>query len=269
MVSKRKQRSSLSDSLRAEDTTPIDETMRKRWRYLKTNYPELLEKRKLKSWAWMYLEMGHKDMATNLQSYYGNISIVAALAAGFSISGVLAPGFDVDNQNDFLVHLIGINAAILVCLLFACVLDCIMIENSLRLVSDEKYMLEFIKTEGAFLKLPLLLFIVGLGSTLVNIAVALWIIYGDVTGMISSACLVVTALGLLRRYLLTSRKLLDYATLGLEDMATAADDQARFCSKRNLTVTAEEVATDPRSSLSMDRSPSTVLNSSKMGGFDI
>lgn len=234
---KRKQRSALSESLRADDTTPIEETMLKRWRYLKANYPELINKRQLKGWGWMYLEMGHKDMAANLQSYYSNISIVAALAAGFSISGILAPGFDMDNLNDFRVYLIGTNGAILVGLLFACVLDCIMIENSLRLIPDEKYMLEFIKTEGAFLNIPLLFFVLGIGSTMVNIVVSLWIVYGEITGMIASACLLFTTLCLLRRYVLTSRKLFNYTTLGLEEIATTADFPASFRSERKTTAT--------------------------------
>mmetsp|Transcript_22650 Transcript_22650/g.34226 ORF Transcript_22650/g.34226 Transcript_22650/m.34226 type:complete len:268 (-) Transcript_22650:283-1086(-) len=214
----------LSDSLRAKDTTPVDKTMLQRWRYLQTNYPELIDHKRLQSWAWMYLEMGHKDMAENLKSYYSNISIVAALAAGFSISGILAPGFDMEDSNDDIrIPIIGINGAILVSLLFACVLDCIMIENSLRLVSDEKYMLEFIKTEGTLLCLPLLFFIFGLGSTVVNIALSLWMVYGTLTGMVASASLLVTALGVLRRYLLTSRKIVTYAALGLDEMAAAAE----------------------------------------------
>eukprot|EP00546_Thalassionema_frauenfeldii_P021801 CAMPEP_0178905614 /NCGR_PEP_ID=MMETSP0786-20121207/6373_1 /TAXON_ID=186022 /ORGANISM="Thalassionema frauenfeldii, Strain CCMP 1798" /LENGTH=264 /DNA_ID=CAMNT_0020577241 /DNA_START=16 /DNA_END=809 /DNA_ORIENTATION=- len=211
----------LSDSLRAKDTTPVDKTMLQRWRYLQTNYPELIDHKRLQSWAWMYLEMGHKDMAENLKSYYSNISIVAALAAGFSISGILAPGFDMEDSNDDIrIPIIGINGAILVSLLFACVLDCIMIENSLRLVSDENSLL---KPKEPCCVCPLLFFIFGLGSTVVNIALSLWMVYGTLTGMVASASLLVTALGVLRRYLLTSRKIVTYAALGLDEMAAAAE----------------------------------------------
>lgn len=200
--------------------------MIRRLKYAKSTFPELFENTELKSWAWMYVAMGHKEMAENMKSYYGNLSIVAALAAGFSISGILAPA-EMDKE-DFRFRLIGINGSILVCLLFACVLDCIMVENCLqRVVSDEKYMLEFIITEGVvFMRLPLLLFILGVGSTLLNIGVSLWVVYGPLEGMVAAAALLVTGLGLLRRYVLTSRKVYRYAGFALEELAMEARSSA-------------------------------------------
>lgn len=166
---------------------------------------------------WLFIQHGHENVKEAVQGYYQNIAIVAALTGGFSVSMVLTPSFDL-SETDARTVFIGISGCLILGIFTTCVLDCILIDNSMRLIADEKFVIHFMSTEQILLQMPLVLLVVGVALMFSNVAVTIWLLYGE-TSMIACFAILCTFGGaILRRYLILRSKMGMYANRGLHEI---------------------------------------------------
>ena len=102
-------------------------------------------------------------------------------------------------------------------------LDCILIDNSLRLIADDKYLLDFLQTEKVLLSLPFYLFVAGVILVFTNISIMVKVIYGLIPMICSFSAFFIVGILILRRHALLSAKLGDYALWGLSEIEKQAD----------------------------------------------
>ena len=139
-----------------------------------------------------------------LSGYYQNIAIVAALTGGFVLSSTLTPSFDVvddhtDGFDDGWKFFMAVSAAAIFAIFLACVLDCILLDNSIRSIAEEKFLLDFLNTNSALLRWPLLLFIFGVVLTFLNLSATVWVLYGSAPAYVALGVSAVIGCAILRR----------------------------------------------------------------------
>ena len=161
-----------------DDTTPITGEMVTRYRYASTVFSAADS---VDLFLWSYVQHGREYMVEQMQGYYQNIALVAALIGGFSMSTILAPSFDGQPDEGRAIPLfISISGSLIFACLFGCVLDCILIDNSLRLIPDDKYVLDYIRTEQLLHHLPFFLFVAGIILVFTNISIVVYFVYGRI-----------------------------------------------------------------------------------------
>merc|ERR1711907_911048 len=137
-----------------------------------------------------------------MHDHFQNIALVAALTGGFTVATVLDPSFDV--SEDWRCLVVSASGAGVFGLCFACVLDCILIDNSIRLIVDERHMLDFMESESLLLALPKLLLMVIVLLAFVNVAVNIWFLYGAPSFGVAIVIFFAVGVTLFRRYILLS-----------------------------------------------------------------
>ena len=197
-----------------DDTTPITAEMVSRYRYANSQGID-------SGWLWVYVQHGRQYTVEQTQGYYQNIALVAALIGGFAMSTILAPSFEAQDGDAHTLY-VSISGTAIFALLFGCVLDCILIENSLRGIPDDKYLLDFLKTEKVLLALPFWLFVSGILLVFSNIAIVMKIIYGLIPMICCFGGFASVTLLILRRYMLLSAKVTRYAYWGMMEVEKAA-----------------------------------------------
>lgn len=196
-----------------DDTTPITDEIILRYDFVKSKPVHA-------SWQWLYVMHGRQYLVDQLQGFYQNIALVAALTGGFSMGTILS--FD-GQEGDAYVLYIAISGAAIFALLFGCVLDCILIDNTVRLIPDDKYLLDFLRTESVLLSVPFYLFVGGLIVVFTNISIIMRVSYGLVSMICCFVAFTIVGLLVLRRYVLLSAKLSTYACWGLLDIKKKAE----------------------------------------------
>ena len=139
-----------------------------------------------------------------LSGYYQNIAIVAALTGGFVLSSTLTPSFDAvddhtDGGEDGWKFFMAVSAAAIFAMFLACVLDCILLDNSIRQIAEEKFLLDFLNTNSALLRWPLLLFIFGVVLTFLNLSATVWVLYGSAPAYVALGVSAVIGCAIFRR----------------------------------------------------------------------
>jgi hypothetical protein len=112
------------------------------------------------NWGAIYINFGFLAARDQMSGYYSNVAMIAALIGGFTVSSVMSDPPDSsgstvcahDNSCEvFLSASVGAMGSLAFIIFFACVLDCIFIDNALRQLPNEEAFLQFLETQREWL----------------------------------------------------------------------------------------------------------------------
>tara|TARA_B100000524_G_scaffold261759_1_gene142601 strand:+ start:566 stop:1132 length:567 start_codon:yes stop_codon:yes gene_type:complete len=149
---------------------------------LKDNNLSLLELDLPGLWAASFVERGSDATSTHLSSTCNTISIVAVLSCGVS-TGILIV------ENRFLPSAIPGVIGLMGCLIT--VLICVLHENTIRQLYDDRSFIHFIVKHYKFLRLPIIVFSVSLHGIAMQIIMYTW----GKSNQLGGVCTGITVLG--------------------------------------------------------------------------
>lgn len=190
-----------------------------RYKYLRQNYPNID-----KVWAAHYILKDWNSLVDSMQTTYQNIALISALTSGFIISLALQPSFNIEHKAENSLKLVSVTGILAFGCLLASVIDSILIDNSICLLSNGGQILSFIKDEYFLLLLPVPLLIIGQFFVCVNICLTVYLIYGRLSSIISFSILGIGGLFLLRRYIRIKIRMEQFGTETMAKLKELYDD---------------------------------------------
>ena len=205
----RRPTSEIAELRQLDDLTEVSEEIRSRAELVEEHFAHI----KHSSWSAVFEHLGMIHAQTQMSGYYGRLAIVAALLGGSTLSANswVNPNFADPEHAWFELQAkpesvaIGITSAMCFALFFVTVMDCLLIELSLKQIPDDKFFLHFISSQGLLLNLPTVSFTAGLCFAFVNFAVSLKLIYGLTVGLVGTGLCLIGLLGMGHRYYVLSK----------------------------------------------------------------
>ena len=133
-----------------------------------------------RSWLQVYVVHGGEQTITRMGGFFANLSLVALLTGGVSIaigSHDSLKKDDFENTSDYSVMLTQLTGLLSFCLSTVCVLDSVMIDNTLRQVATDNTLLRFLSEQASFLGAPQRLLVGAVVCNYIQLVGLVWEIY--------------------------------------------------------------------------------------------
>lgn len=189
----------------------------------------LLDENKIqrtRKWGILYAHIGFEKTISQMCGFYANVGLIAALLGASSIASLLS--VDADDGDLLHVHYIGglagVAAFSLAC---ATVLDCVMIDNTLRSIPSAPFLLSFLDQQSTSLRMPSALLMASVTFNFLQVTLSVWLLFFSAT-MAGSAFMIcfTTGIFLIRRYLILNRFVDDMVDEGMDKLSAHAHRNA-------------------------------------------
>eukprot|EP00967_Tisochrysis_lutea_P146380 scaffold276161_cov38-Tisochrysis_lutea.AAC.2 len=152
-----------------------------------------------KPWLRLIDTHGHSVTVDRMCAFYGNIALISALFAGFTVTLILEPPEELRDNPAMHASAGAIGVASFI-LLLASTIDCILIDNTVKMIVTERDLLCFFSAHGFLLRIPTTIFIVCVGLALVHMGLVILSTYGLTIGLVHFISATVIGGALLYRF---------------------------------------------------------------------
>jgi len=151
-------------------------------------------------WFSVFVESGLDRTVDQMGGYFGNMAIVSALLGAFSFTALVTPvdALDLDSWSGRLGGFLGVLG---VCAFTASVIECVMLDNSIKFLSTSELLLGFLDEQQTTMQLPVVLFIAGVILAFAQLLTVLAEMYCIAFAYASAVPIIIMLVGLLRRHI--------------------------------------------------------------------
>ena len=162
-----------------------------------------------KHWLNVYVAQGSEKTIERMGGCCTNLSLVALLTGGVAIaisSHDALSSHEIDHSGNHTLLLTQLVGFMGFCLSTMCVLDCVMMDNTLRLIATDASLLQFLSARVVFLGTPTRLLVGSIACNYLQILGLVWEIYQLLSILLVMTVLVAVAgAASIRRYVLFGR----------------------------------------------------------------
>ena len=154
-----------------------------------------------RSVAALFLTGGMTRCIDRLCAFYGNVAILSTLTGGFSCSILISPPDEMAESGSVLKDVAGLCGILGFVLLMAAAVDCILIDNTLKMMATPTAFLSFLDQHQTLLGLPQKLFIIGIVFVMSQMMLVMSFLFSHQLVALASAGVATVGGALIRRHL--------------------------------------------------------------------
>ena len=145
-----------------------------------------IERTAKSNWVSVYRLMGLERCLDQMSGYYGNVSLAATLMAAFIVTILAAPPDPLlESDNELIARVSAVFGMATFLIFTVTVMNCIQIDNSLRMLSTGDAFLDFMVKNRGWMARPVQGLFLGFLLTCVYVTCLLYVLYGMVVTAIS------------------------------------------------------------------------------------
>jgi hypothetical protein len=153
-------------------------------------------------WDDVYIHFGINYALERVGGYFTNLAVVSALLGGFSITIMFECYNSIKVGSQYMQDIVALSGTASFLLFFFCVSDCVLLDNYIKQVPSAPAFISFLHEYAHWIRIPDLLFSVGVLTLMVELLSVLNILYSEKAFLFGVMTAIVCLVAIYGRYVL-------------------------------------------------------------------